>query len=82
LLQAAAVNGRIGLCKPTLIERSLEYRNHLKMQRKLAKEMETNYANLLIVAPFTTAETLVFPELGYVKKPLNVQEYEGRTNLG
>ncbi|MBF0521752.1 MAG: hypothetical protein HQL24_01710 [Candidatus Omnitrophica bacterium] len=75
-------NRRTTSCIPTPLERSLEYRSRLQIDKKIAKEVETNYADFLIVAPFSTAETLIFSELGYVKKGLNVQEYGGRTNLG
>lgn len=58
------------------LERSLEYRNELKLEMQLAKRLETAYADKLIAAPFTIAQILAFPQLGYVQRPLNVMIYE------
>jgi len=73
----------ISHCNPSVLERSLEYRNYLKIQKKIVREMVDNYSEYLIVAPaIGAAETMFFPEMGYVKKPLNVQGYGGTINLG
>lgn len=58
-----------------LLERSLEYRNDLTMTRKLVRVIENNYSDQLIGAPFIIAQTLAIPELGYVKKKLDVMIY-------
>ncbi len=61
------------------LERSLEYRNELKLEMRLAKTLEAKYSDSLIAAPFTIAQILAFPELGYVDKKLNVMIYEYRS---
>ena len=58
-----------------LLERSLEYRNDLAVNRRLVRIAEKRYNNQLIVAPFTIAQALAIPELGYVKTKLNVMIY-------
>ena len=60
----------------SFLERSLEYRNDLKVHMRLAKELEKQFAHFTIGAPFTIAQILAFPELGYVKTPLDVMIYE------
>jgi len=57
------------------LERSLEYRNDLKLHMKFAKDIEQNYHTLTIGAPIISAQALAFSELGYVDKPLNVFLY-------
>lgn len=57
------------------LERSLEYRNDLEVNRRLARAAEERYRNQLIVAPFTIAQALAIPELGYVHKKCNVMIY-------
>ncbi len=56
-------------------ERSLEYRNDLKLDRYIARSIENDYSDLTILAPFSTAQILAFPELGYVHKKLDVVQY-------
>jgi len=57
------------------LERSLEYRNDLKVNKVLAKTLEEKFSNFAIGAPFVQAQMLVMPELGYVTKPLDVFIY-------
>ncbi len=68
--------------EPTNLERSLEYRNFIKMEMALAQEIEKNYSAYAIVAPFQTAQILGIPELGYVSKKLDVTVYGMRETLG
>jgi len=56
-------------------ERSLEYRNDLKMHMMLAEEIEDKYAGFAVGAPFVIAQKLALKNLGYVKKPLDVVIY-------
>ncbi len=58
-----------------LLERSLEYRNDLELNRRLVKAAEERYNDKLIVAPFTIAQALATPELGYVHSKLKVMIY-------
>ncbi|GEM_PF-546902 len=69
-------------CTPTCLERSLEYRNYLKLEKILVKDIEENYAPYAIAAPFQTAQILSFPQLGYVTKKLDVTLYGMPVNLG
>ncbi|MBF0384463.1 MAG: hypothetical protein HQL27_01190 [Candidatus Omnitrophica bacterium] len=72
----------ISHCNPSELERSLEYRNYLQLQKKIVREMK-KYSDFLIVAPaIGAAETMFFPEMGYIDKPLNVEGYGGTVNLG
>jgi len=57
-------------------ERSLEYRNDLRMNMKLAKEIEENYFDYIISAPLTFAQALAFNKIGYVSKKLDVMIYQ------
>lgn len=57
------------------LERTLEYRNDLKVHQMLAKELEQKYSHMMIAAPFTIAHILAFPELGFVTKKLDVMMY-------
>jgi len=56
-------------------ERSLEYRNDLKMNIQLARFLEENFFEFKIGAPFIMAQKFIFPELGYVKMPMDVMVY-------
>lgn len=56
-------------------ERSLEYRNDLKLHMKIAEELENHYADFKIGGPIITVQTLNFREIGYVTKPLDVMVY-------
>ncbi len=58
-----------------LSERSLQYRNDLKLNMKMAKLLEDKYSQYTIGAPFITSQILRIPELGYVDKPLDVMSY-------
>ncbi len=58
-----------------LLERSLEYRNDLELNRRLVKAGQERYSDALIVAPFTLAQAFAIPELGYVEKKLKVMIY-------
>lgn len=82
LVMAAALLSSYGVYYGTepnndhvLLERSLEYRNDLKMTQKLVRLVEDKYNNQLVAAPFILAQALALPELGYVKKKLNVMIY-------
>ena len=50
-------------------ERSLEYRNILKLKIRTVREIEQNYADFTIGANVQMAQMLVFKEAGYVRKP-------------
>lgn len=58
-----------------LLERSLEYRNDLILNRRLIQAAQERYSDQLIVAPFTIAQALAIPQLGYVHKKLKVMMY-------
>lgn len=60
---------------PAAMERSLEYRNDVKVYAETIKFIEENFSDYLIGAPFTLSQSLAFPELGFVKKKLNVMQY-------
>lgn len=57
------------------LERSLEYRNDMKLDLKVAKALNKTAPDFLIAAPFTMAQILALPELGYVTQKLNVMIY-------
>lgn len=75
-------NKRFVDCFPTHLERSLEYRNYLQLERILAKKVENRFSDWAIIAPFQTAQLLALPKLGYVTKPLDVTVYSMRATLG
>lgn len=58
-----------------LSERSLEYRNNLKLQMNVCQFLEKNFDSWTIGAPFIFAQMLSIPEFGYVKRPLRVVQY-------
>ncbi|MCK5215521.1 MAG: hypothetical protein KAR05_09235 [Candidatus Omnitrophica bacterium] len=58
-----------------ILERSLEYRNDQLVNIDLVKEIEGNFSHFKVVSPFIQAQMLAIPEIGYVKKPLNVYIY-------
>ena len=71
-----------GLCFPYItypraaqLERSLEYRIDMKVNIKATKKIEERASSLLIGAPHTITQMLIFPEIGYVTKRLNVMIY-------
>jgi len=70
------------LPQPSYLERSLEYRNYLKLEKKYAKEIEKNFSHLKIGAPFEAAQVLSYRELGYVKKDLDVFIYGMKAIMG
>ncbi len=57
------------------LERSLEYRNDLKVTQRVVKAVEDRYSGFRIGAPFTIAQLLAMPELRYVTKNLDVMIY-------
>ncbi|MFA5088706.1 MAG: hypothetical protein WC552_06700 [Candidatus Omnitrophota bacterium] len=65
-----------------LQERSLEYRNDLLLNIKVAQEIEEKYASFTIGAPFILAQILALPELGYVHQKLDVMIYGMRCTYG
>jgi len=64
------------------IERSLEYRNVLKRDIKLARTIEQKYAGRPVVAPAVIAQFLRLPELGYVRHPRDVTIYSMSCTYG
>ncbi len=58
-----------------LLERSLEYRSDLEVNRHIARSIEARFSKFQIVAPFIIAQSLAIPELGYVSKKLKVMIY-------
>lgn len=65
-----------------LLERSLEYRNDFYANRLMANDIEENYSDFTVAAPFTLAQLLAFPQLGYVSKDLDVMIYGMRCTYG
>jgi len=59
-----------------VLERNLEYRNDLLMHQKIARLLEKKYQGYTIGAPFTLAQKLALPELGYVSQQNKVVIYE------
>ncbi|MFA5059710.1 MAG: hypothetical protein WC676_03700 [Candidatus Omnitrophota bacterium] len=57
------------------LERSLEYRNVLKRDILLAREIENNFSSYAVGAPPIMGQILGVPELGYVQKKLDVMVY-------
>jgi hypothetical protein len=66
----------------SVLERTLEYRNDLKLQMKLAKELQDHFKKFVIGAQFTIAQILFIPELGFVRDRLDVMIYEFPCNYG
>jgi hypothetical protein len=58
-----------------LSERSLEYRNELKLNQRIAQTIEQDFPGFTVGAPFIMAQILAIPQLGYVTKPLDVVVY-------
>ncbi len=56
-------------------EGSLEYRNELKLQMRLAKKVEEQFSEFLIGAPYLMVQSMDFHEIGFVNKPLNMMVY-------
>lgn len=63
-----------------IFERSLEYRNDLKLYMKLAKELETHFSDFTIGAAYQAAQALFFREIGYVDKKLDIVLYGMKSN--
>lgn len=62
-------------------ERSLEYRNNLKLHMALAGEVETYYHDWSVGAPLLLAQILNFHELGYLKQsPRDIIVYGMKSN--
>lgn len=57
------------------LERSLEYRNDLKLHQLLVKELNDHFPGFTVGAPWITAHYLALNELGYTKKPFPVVLY-------
>ena len=55
--------------RPTNLERSLEYRNYMRVQMEITKEIEEKYTGYTIGAPLHFAQIIAYPELGHVKVP-------------
>lgn len=58
-----------------VVDRSLEYRDDLKLYQRIAHDIEKKYADFNIGAPFIMAHALALPELGYVHKKMRVFTY-------
>lgn len=58
-----------------LSERSLEYRNNVKLDENVIRFLEQNFSSFTIGAPFIYAQMLSIPDLGYVQKPFSVVQY-------
>lgn len=63
-------------------ERSLEYRKDIKVNLRLARKIENRFHNFTIGAPFCLAQLLALPELGYVRKNLDVMIYGMQCTYG
>jgi hypothetical protein len=64
------------------LERSLEYRNDYAVNLKFIQSLEKKYRGYEIAAPFTLAQMIEFPELGYVKEKFNTMIYGFRCTYG
>lgn len=60
-------------------ERSLEYRNDLRLHMAVAKDIEKNFDQIKVGAPPVLAQALNFREVGYVTKRLNVIMYGAKS---
>lgn len=56
-------------------ERSLEYRNDIKLHMRLGERLSESYGDFTIAAPFNFAQMLAFPEIGFTAKKLDVMIY-------
>lgn len=75
LLSYGRFYGRSADNDHVLLERSLEYRNDLMLNRRLIAVAQERYSDQLIVAPFTIAQALAIPQLGYVQRKLKIMIY-------
>lgn len=64
------------------LERSLEYRNDLKLNQLVVKTLEDKYDDYLVGAPFTIAQLSGIPGLGYAQKKLEVMIYGFHCSYG
>ena len=55
-----------------ILERSLEYRDDMRLNRQLVQHLEEHYRNHTIVTSWPMAQMLTIPELGYVDRPFQV----------
>jgi hypothetical protein len=60
-----------------LLERSLEYMDDMRLNIALAKRMESQYYNHVVVTSPPYTQMLTMPELGYVERPLPVVTVSG-----
>jgi len=75
------MNESIRIKRPTSLERSLEYRNYLLLQMKVAREIEEKYSQYTIGAPIGYSESIGIPKLGYVDKQMDVMVYGFQAKL-
>jgi len=59
----------------SVTERSLEYRNDIKLHMRIGQRLSESYSDLTIAAPFNFAQMLAFPEIGFASKKLDVMIY-------
>lgn len=64
------------------LERSLEYRNMLKLQMRIARAIQDDFSGYIIGAPHVTAQSLGYLSMGYVNRPLEVMVYATRGIMG
>ena len=57
------------------LDRSLEYRNDMKMYIKVTKKIDEHYSDYAVGAPFIMVHALAIPELGYVTHKLRAMSY-------
>jgi len=81
LIVVASLSSYGAMYKPLAIEdysvteRSLEYRNDVKLHMRLGKILSSRYSDLTIATPFNFAQMFAFPEIGFVDKKLDVMIY-------
>lgn len=56
-------------------ERSLEYRNDIKLHMRIGEVLSARYSHLMIAAPFNFAQMLAFPQIGFVDRKLDIMIY-------
>ncbi|MCA9398556.1 MAG: hypothetical protein KC618_02320 [Candidatus Omnitrophica bacterium] len=56
-------------------ERSLEYRNDIRLDMRIARLAEEKFSAMTVSAPFTVAHLLAYPELGYIHQQIDVMLY-------
>jgi len=65
-----------------ILERSLEYRTDLFLDREVARVLESGFANFRIGAPMQTAQILGIREFGYTTQELDVFMYGFNCHYG